>query len=580
MKIKGLDKCCIAIPDPDEVLQAGALNEMSCRKKWKPDGTGVNILFFEPNVHAFTYLRNLFPDATYDAPAEQHREKCREQIRKTNFLLTEKTKELGQLQDINFEGVFKTEPFEHQLKILRLSCLLPYYALFCEQGTGKTKIVIDNVAYLKMLGQIEALFILTLNGVHANWVKEELPTHMSDNVPYEAALWYSTPRADEKKQLLNVCETPYNGKLKVLAMNIDAVNHERGYEYVQAFLQKHRCFFTMDEGLLIKTPGSGRTKATLQLGKLAPFKRLLNGTPITQGMEDLYAQFSFLSESILGFSSYYTFKNQHCVIDTNQTRTNRSYDLVVGYKNVDELLRKVDAFSYRVTKEECLDLPERTYRKRFVRLTPAQRKWYDAVKEELVVKITRDKTLTVKNVLSEMVRLRQIVGGFLPTDDGELLAIDDTPPKLTLLLEEIALNKTYQGIIWAAFTAEVDLIASKLKVPTYQGSTPRDIKEAMKVDFQAGNLQWFVATSPNQPTGAGIGITLNKARSVYHYSNVYSYAMRCQMDDRAHRSGQLNKVTYTDLVAQDTIDEPIIKALRSKRELASAVTKDELLAWL
>lgn len=575
MRIVGYDRACIAIPDVSEKLTCGALNEMSCRKKWKTNDYGQQYLSFEPNIHAFTLLHNLFPDAVYDVRAEQHRESCREQVRAQNRISTLKNCPTGGTSEETLRLIYKTKPYDHQTKALQISADLPYYALFMEQGTGKTKVILDTAAHLWVQDKIQGLAIVAPNGVHLNWIKEEIPIHLSDKVPRRMATWYATPKAADKKALANMVKKDYDGKLCILAMNIDALASKRGRNYLEEFLEKFPCMLVMDEGLLIKTPSAIRTRSLKAAGKRVPYKRLLNGTPVTQGMEDLYSQMGFLSEKILGFSSYYTFKNEHCVMNKEQTRAGAQYELIVGYKNVDKLLKRVDAYSYRVTKDQCLDLPPRTYRKRFCELTKEQRHYYDAIKEEIVVKIMQDDELTVSNVLSELLRLRQVVGGFLPTDDGKLILLNDTPPKLQLLQSEMSLLHG-QAIIWSCFTAELDLIGQKLKVPVYKGETAMSDRRAMIEAFQAGELKYFVAN----PACAATGITLTAAKQVYWYSNGFSYAMRQQADDRAHRIGQLNKVTYTDLVAVDTVDEQVIKALRNKRDIAASVTRDELKQWL
>jgi len=255
----------------------------------------------------------------------------------------------------------------------------------------------------------------------------------------------------------------------------------------------------------------------------------------------------------------------------------RTFRQVVGYQNLEELSGKVNKFSYRVLKKECLDLPDKIYERREVELTPEQRKIYKEIKDYAIAELESHEIVSVNSVLTQILRLHQVVCGFVKHDNGVEVEIKNNRlEELLTILEEVQ-GKT---IIWANYQYDIKRILGKLKdivgsdaVATYYGGTPEDERQPIIDRFQDpnSNLQYLIS---NTQTG-GYGITLHQASNVVYYSNNYDLEKRLQSEDRAHRIGQVNKVTYIDLVSPKTVDEKIVKALRSKLNLAQEVLGDD-----
>jgi SNF2 family DNA or RNA helicase len=319
----------------------------------------------------------------------------------------------------------------------------------------------------------------------------------------------------------------------------------------------------------------------MTMSHFAKYKRILTGSPITKSPMDLFSQCAFLSNDALGFTSYFAFQNRYALVQKRKMG-NRAFQEIVGYRRLDELNQNLDRFSNRILKEECLDLPDKVYIRRDVELTEEQKRVYKQMKKLALAKLDNGELATTASVLTQIMRLQQICCGFLQPDEGEIQPIDNNRLKELLEITEELQGK---AIIWASYTHGIQQIASALRdrfgpeaVATYYGETPQDERQEIVDRFQDkdGPLRFFVG----QPKTGGYGITLTAANTVIYYSNSYDLEIRLQSEDRAHRIGQSRKVTYIDLVSPDTIDEKVLKALRSKIDLAGKVLGEEARAWL
>jgi SNF2 family DNA or RNA helicase len=481
-----------------------------------------------------------------------------------------------------YDYEYKTEPFEHQRAIFERTREAHTHALLLEQGTGKTKIVIDTAAYLYASGLIDTLLVVAPNGVHNVWVESEIPEHMPEYIAYEYFAWNSK-RSKSKSYMACFDDTIANGQvLSIFAFNVDAVITKKGFEALNRILTYRRCLFVIDESHTIKTPSAQRTKELIKLSKMAYYKRILTGTPVTQGPLDLYSQFEFLDESILGFTSYYAFRNRFAVLaEEINFRTKKKYVVVKGYKSIEELSKMIEPYSSRVVKKECLDLPDKLYQKRYVYLSDKQRSIYDSLRDTLIAELDGEQ-LSAPLVLTKMLRLQQIMGGHFPTEES-IERIDKVCPRESALLELLE-ETSSKVIIWARFTAEIRALERLIRqiykhhsVVTYFGETSSDERLRAIERFQNDDTcRFFIG----QPKSGGTGITLHAASTVIYYSNDFSLATRLQSEDRAHRIGQHKNVTYIDLIARDTLDFKICKALRDKLDIASAITKDDIREWI
>ena len=309
---------------------------------------------------------------------------------------------------------FKTKPYGHQLTALEKSWNKETFAYFMEMGTGKSKVLLDNIAMLYDKGKINGVLIIAPKGVIKTWHEQEIPTHLPDHVEIEAVLWQAaiTKKQQEKLNTLFKTETT----LHVLIMNVEAFSTTKGTSFAYKFLSCHNALMAVDESTTIKNPKAKRTKNILKLSQYTKYRRILTGSPVTRNPLDLYSQCEFLSPWLLKFASYYSFRNRYAEMKTMRFG-GRQVQVISSYKNLGELSEKLKDFSYRVLKEDCLDLPEKTFMKRMITLTPDQSKIYKQMKEEALAYLN-GKVTTTATVLTQLMRLQQITCGHFKADDG------------------------------------------------------------------------------------------------------------------------------------------------------------------
>jgi len=472
---------------------------------------------------------------------------------------------------------FKTKPYAHQLTALEKSWNKENFAYFMEMGTGKTKVLIDNLAMLYDKGKIDGALIVAPKGVVKTWYEQELPTHLPDHIENVSVLWQPniTKGQQEKLESLFEIETA----LHILVMNVEALSTDKGVKFANKFINSHKTLMAIDESTTIKTPTARRTKNIIKIGLNAKYKRIMTGSPITKNPLDLYTQCEFLDPWLLDFASYYSFRNRYAEMKTMHVR-GRSIQVVKEFRHLGELSDTVKEFSYRVLKEDCLDLPPKNFVKRHISLTSDQKKIYEQMKKHAIAMLNKKVTTTV-NVLTQLMRLHQITCGYVTADDGTIQEVESNRMNELMSILEETEGKV---IIWANYQFSVsDIIQKLIKVygpdsyVHYYGLTPQEDRQDFIRKFQNDPKCRFIVGTPQ--TG-GYGITLTEANTVIYYSNGYDLEKRLQSEDRAHRIGQKKNVTYIDIIAEDTIDEKIVEALRSKIDIASQVMGEELKEWI
>ena len=329
---------------------------------------------------------------------------------------------------------FKTKPYAHQLTALEKSWDKSEYGYFMEMGTGKSKVLVDNMAMLYDKGRINGAIIIAPKGVYRNWLSQEIPNHLPSHISHKTVLWTALTSKTKDKEYRQLFEIDYD--LHILIMNVEALSTKKGLEFASKFLSCHETLLAIDESTTIKNPSAKRTKSILALGKAAKYRRILTGSPVTKSPLDLYTQCGFLNEHLLGFTSYYTFRNRYAnMIERNFG--GRRVQLIGSYKRLDELSDSIKKFSYRVLKEDCLDLPEKVYTRREVDLTDEQNKAYSTMKSAALASL-KGKMATAPHVLTQMMRLHQITCGHLKNDDDTITEIKNNRLKeLINLLDEV-----------------------------------------------------------------------------------------------------------------------------------------------
>jgi SNF2 family DNA or RNA helicase len=455
----------------------------------------------------------------------------------------------GRFEPYEYAPYFKLAPWEHQRDALKASNMEKSFAYFMEQGTGKSKCIIDEAVIMeKVTKSIDKVVIICPKSLMATWEKE-ISTHVHPD-QYRCFRW------GKKGWGGNETKTALDFHI----YNIDAVNTKKGYESL-ILLVGQSTFMAVDESTTIKNIKAQRTQKTLQIAKQAGVRRILTGTPITKNPLDLYSQMMFLDPWFWGGKSYWAFRNQYAVMG--------GYDMkeVVGFKNQKQLTNLLDGSSFRVTKEECLDLPSKIYSNREVGLTPQQKKAYlSKVKEIGTLGVSKKTGKEYNKTMVVINQLHQITGGNLK-DTNEQFPCDKIKEVLSIIEE--GSGKT---LIWCKYVQEIKRLKAvlednKIKTGTFYGGVHLKEREANVIAFNEEDMQVLIL----QYQSGGMGLTLNAASTVIFYSNDYSYANRIQAEDRCHRGGQTKSVTYIDLICPRTIDIKILGVLKNKKNLSDDV---------
>lgn len=497
--------------------------------------------------------------------------------------------------------LYRIQPYAHQLRALAWARAREHYALLMEQGTGKTPVEIHDALARWGAGEIDSVLVLAPNGVHANWVLRELPEHSPDWAQWCAAAWYASPNRAERAALEDLFTQSASRSLRWLTMNWEALTTESGLEMVDRFVRtSRRLKLVADESQKVKNPRAQRTKALMKIKPRATVRSIMSGTAILNSPWDAFSQFSFLDEMILRTTSFSAFKAEyaellppgHGLLRHIEQRTRGKYTPQIVardkngaplWRNLDRLENLIAPHSFRVLKKDCLDLPEKIYTQRFFRMTQKQMKAYEIARKELRLAL-EDGTVEPIARIASLTKLSQIVSGYYipPLGDSEhpvrIMKLEDNP-KLKLLVDEvdtIVNENAEQVIIWARFRVEQRDIVEALRaagiqsVVEYHGGVARQDRASAIDAFQSGAARVFIG----QQAAGGTGITLTAASNVIYYSNTWSLEDRLQSEDRAHRIGQRNVVRYLDIVAANTIDERLSKALQRKQNLAAQVLGD------
>ena len=476
---------------------------------------------------------------------------------------------------------FKTKPYDHQRTAMDHAGDRDAFGFFMEMGTGKSKVLIDNLGSLFLEGKCNFALIIAPKGVYRNWVAKEIPEHMSDDVPTRVIRWVSSPNKTQRKELDSIKEM-YSG-LTVFVMNVEAFSTVKG-QTAGLWLAKRFGQYGMiaiDESTTIKNHKAKRTKALMKIASGFKYRRLLTGSPVTKSPLDVYSQCEFLRPGLLGYDSYWAFQGRYAVVQ-KKTMGAHAFQQIVGYKNLDELTERLDQFSYRVLKKDCLDLPDKTYTARYIALTKEQRQMYERIQREALMLFENGEMVTAPAVITQLLRLQQLMSGHLKTDDGTMMTF---PTKRMDALEEIMEEHSGKAIIWSRFRHDIVSIVEMLKkkfgehsAAGYFGDTGDEERNDIVRNFQDPKhpLKYFVGN----PATAGYGLTLTEADLVVYYANDFNLETRIQSEDRAHRIGQKNPVTYIDLISEGTIDEKIVQSLRAKIDIGAKVLGEEARTWL
>jgi len=484
----------------------------------------------------------------------------------------------------------KTEPYSQQLEAFNKTKNFAYAAYFMEQGTGKTKVAIDRSAYLFENDKIDGVLVLCPNSLTDTWT-EEIDTHCPDRVNPVYAIWDSSLTKKVAAKLEAVMYAPED-QLPFLIMNIEAIRTVKGKKLATWWLKRKRIHMVCDESQIIATPRASQTIGAIGAARQAKARTILTGTPTDGKASDYFSQLNFLMPNPLGFSNFYSFRARYCTLENKVINVKPYFDkrqkkkihtrritVITGTQNVTELKKKLLDFSYFCKKADCMDLPDKIPHRRTCSLTKDGMRIYKDVCRQIVTEITADRFITADIVLTKLIRLQQVVGGFLPSDDDpDATAIPGINPKIDLLVET---TLAFPGptLYWARYKAEhiaiiraLESITKSSNIGEITGRVDKKQREDYRRAFQKGEIEYLVMS---QSCG-GAGYTLTMAENEQFYSNTFSHRIRVQAEDRAHRIGQTKHVNIIDLLcpvpAKIDVDSKIYEALVQKHINADMLT--------
>lgn len=472
------------------------------------------------------------------------------------------------------EYLLYKSPYDHQAVALDAGHEQEFFAQFMEMGTGKTKVVIDEIALCaqdkgcdyKVLVVCPKTIVGTWKNELRKWLSPQLTTYVKRMSSGEKGI----------DQLMRMIQN-------IALIKVGIVNYERLGDLKEAIGVMEFDLIIVDESQAIKSGSAQRTKTLVEIGPTAKRRIILTGTPVANSLMDLYWQFEFLSPGSLGYSTEYAF--EHAFANIKKVR---NWTEITGYKNLDELKERVARHAFVVTKDQCLDLPPKVYETRVVDMGKQQRRMYSEMVDWFLAQMEMEAgdtgVVEARAAIAKIMRLRQITQGFFRNTNGEgetqgdYIAIPDGEGKLQALLEIIEdIGAEQKILVWAPFKFDIHRIEKALKergvaCATLCGDTPQRDRDTVEERFNNSDLRVLIGEAG---TG-GLGLTLIGRKempcsTVVYYGNDYSLIKRQQSEDRAHRIGQTRSVTYIDLVCSESIDEEIAERLQEKKELSDAM---------
>jgi len=500
--------------------------------------------------------------------------------------------------DALLDAEFRTDPWSHQLREFELSADLPGRALLWQMRTGKSKEVVDQACSLYVRGRIDAVIIFAPNGVHENWVEREFPTHAWFKVAYRAFAWRTRVAGlrggnrlgvKAKAAWEEVHRAWHDGlkqatgrhELLVASFNSESITREDVRKAVKRIMHKRRALVVWDESSDYRTPDSARSKMARSIALVAPFRRILDGTVITNSPLAAFAQFELVEKEALGFRVFNTardrktglvipgFKDRYAVFEEAHGR-GRSYPRLVGFQNLEELRTRMAAHSSVVLRSDCEDLPGLVRRPVKVALSPEQSRIYAEVEKQIRIEIAAGEVATIGAKTVKLQKLQQVLGGFLIDEHGKVHSIPGTLPRMEAMSDEV-FYASGPVIVYAQFHHELDAVAVRLRadgheVWEYHGRVKAEEKQRIRKEFPELEGRKVVLVAQCQSAGRGL---LLPAGLILWYSHTFSGIFREQGNERATVMGGEN-VQLVDLIAPG-VDRYILNTVEQRIEIADHV---------
>lgn len=475
---------------------------------------------------------------------------------------------------------FVYPPLDHQMDEFRDHRDTQLRGLLWDPGTGKSKATIDKMAYLFLTGKIDTVIVMAKKGEYSNWKYVEIPEHMPKEVEYVCEIYRSGLKEFEK-QLLRDLVKP-SDKLRILNINSESVLHEGG-QVARAFAKSRRkgLFFVLDESTMVKSHKSARSKEIYKLATFATYRTIMTGTFATHSPLDVWGQTQVLNGSILGTTSFYSFKSEYC-IEEMQYFGQRSFKKIVGFRNLDRLNEKIKKFASIKTRAECFDLPPKIYKKVAVPMTDEQAEAYATMKEMALAQFKDGVIVDAVSAMDVVSKMDQIACGQIKLEDGSFKILNND--RIESMLSRLE-DSDVKAIIWCNYRGLLEHTFEQMRirfgvqsVGRYFGGVKDSEREDTISKFQDPNsdLRWIVA---NQQS-LGYGRTLTIGKENHYLSNGYNLEHRLQSEDRTMRLGQDQSVLYYDYYAPGTINEKIYVNLRGKRNMMAEILGTSIGKWI
>jgi len=557
MKLTAYNETCEVVYGRDEKLGTrltAFLLRVSGRKGFARNGLGY---WFETTQRNIEHWLELFPECEFDD------QRNRSRVNQAREVLVMPKAPRPAFSIVHEQYEFQKRGFA-KLKDLFVS------AMFMGTGTGKTKMSIDKTVYLWCDHKIDGLLVMTKKGVHEQWIDEQLPAHVPENVPYRAHAWAGMTTKWEQKSFDKMLEA--KNVLKVFAINIDGVWTKKGFAAIEKFLDAldNHVYGLVDESQDIADPETKRGEHLLKIRDAIEYRSILSGTPISTNLENVWGQFFYLDPDIIGHKYKSAFRAEYC----NMVDNGFGGQKVQSHKNLTQFYKRIDPFTFRATKEEDLDLPPKVYKRDTFKMTDKQRKVYDDLREDFVAKLANGKVATVDTAAVMVMRLQQITCGFIVDEDGTVNYLDN--PRLDRAVElDEEIGKHEKKIFWCRF--KEDYLALKKafgsRAVDYVGSTSDADRKRNKELFLNKNSGKDIFISNPAAGGTGLNLQGECAYAIY-YSNSFKAVDRWQSEDRIHRIGTHKTTFFIDLVASRSVDLRILANLKAKKEFSDLVLDD------
>jgi len=526
-----------------------------------PDGLrtcGANLL----------YLHEAHADALWRDPGNRLME-----ARTYRYMQALRTAEPGEYER---SFPFKVEPHAYQLKLFTHARHLDNMALApCALGTGKSKMILDIAADKYMRGLIDGLCIIAPNGVHKQWIEQAVPEHLSDEVHRHPHVWKSSRSMSQAAVMVGTGHRYF----RIIAFNVEAFSSDTSPSTtdITAFLRSGRIMLVLDESTRIKNYKAQRTKRILRLAPLANCRAILSGTPITRGLEDIFTQYQFLNENIIGLRNYFAFRTHYCITRPVRGRAGALGAVeIVGYRNQEELVRKIAPVSFMVPSS-VLGLPPQRFERINVEMTPDQKFLYTMLAKQLVEDLARRRIESPAIALTRILRLQQVLCGRYYetiTDEEGMEAVEprrvanDRPQALANALEA----HDGQALIWCRFKADVqdiiEAVGNHGRIGVIEGGVPLTERAEKIAAFRRGEIDYMILNVASGSTGLD---GLQCCNTSFYYSNTFNREHRWQSEGRIHRLGQQHSALYVDFVTPGTVDELILDAHAATADLARTI---------